>query len=257
MSTPPPSDGEQQPQPRPSRRGWIIGSIIVVALVVAVAVPALLLGGDRGFERPDETPEEVLKAAKDELDETDGVRIAITASDIPDDVSTALVGADGTAVRPDGFSGVLNVRFAGGVVDADIVALDGVVNADLPFVGWSVVDPQDYNAPDPGLLLDPDQGISTLLTATDDPAADGEDAEACASGDDRTGFPYTGTLDGAVVRNFIPGADDGTFDARYLIDDEGRLCNARLTGAFYPGTDPMTYTVVFSDYGTTIDITAP
>jgi lipoprotein LprG len=30
-----------------------------------------------------------------------------------------------------------------------------------------------------------------------------------------------------------------------------------MTGVFYPHTDPMTYTVEFTDYGSTKDITAP
>jgi lipoprotein LprG len=30
-----------------------------------------------------------------------------------------------------------------------------------------------------------------------------------------------------------------------------------LTGVFYPGTDPMTYTIGFDDYGTDKEITAP
>lgn len=258
MSTPSPS-AEPEPRPKPSRRGWLIGGIVVVVLVALVAVPAFLLGGDRGFERPEETPEDVLKDAKAELDAADNVKIAITATDIPDSLSTALVSADGTAVRPDGFSGVLNVRFGGGTVDADVVATDGQTYADLPLVGWSEVDPADYNAPDPGALLDPEAGISGLLTATADPVADGDDPETCAEGSDATGYPYSGTLQGEQIRDFIPGADDGTFDVRFLIDAEDRPCRAELTGVFYPGEDPMTYTVVLSDYDDPdpVEITRP
>lgn len=255
MTTSPASD----PARKPSRRGWVIGGIIVVVLVALVTVPALLFGGDRGFEKPEETPEDVLKDAKAALDDADNVKIAITAEDIPAELSTALVSADGTAVRPDGFSGVLNVRFGGGTVDADVVAVDGTTYAELPFVGWSEVDPEDYNAPDPSLLLDPEEGISGLLTALGDPASDGDDAETCADGAPEEGFPYTGTLTGEEVRGFIPGADDGEFDVRVLVGEQDRPCRVDLTGVFYPGEPAMTYSVVFSDYDDPdpVEITRP
>ena len=41
------------------------------------------------------------------------------------------------------------------------------------------------------------------------------------------------------------------------VNDEGELTKATMEGVFYPQSDPMTYTVDFSDYGTTKDILAP
>ena len=43
----------------------------------------------------------------------------------------------------------------------------------------------------------------------------------------------------------------------WQVNDDGELRKATLTGVFYPRTDPMTYTVEFSDYGKTKDISAP
>lgn len=47
------------------------------------------------------------------------------------------------------------------------------------------------------------------------------------------------------------------FDAAYTINAEGELRAAVLSGAFYPDTESMTYTLAFEDYGTEPDITAP
>ena len=39
--------------------------------------------------------------------------------------------------------------------------------------------------------------------------------------------------------------------------DDGELREATFTGAFYPDSEDMTYTVTFEDYGTEKEITAP
>ncbi|MDF9715572.1 LppX_LprAFG lipoprotein [Nocardioides sp. ChNu-153] len=252
-STSPAGDGGERP--RPSRRGWIIGGIIVVVLLVATLVPALLFGDDDDgldFSRPDTTPEDVLKEAKEKLDETEGVEIALTSQGLTDDVSTALVSAQGTAVRPDGFSGAFALRAFSLPVDVDIVATEGTTYARAALLGpgWREVEPEDYNAPDPGTLLDPDAGVSGILTATQDPVEDGE--ERCG---EATATRYTGTVPAETVRNIIPGAD-GDFDAVYLVDEGGFLCRADLTGEFYTDVS-LTYEIGFSNYGETIEITAP
>lgn len=244
---------------RSSRLPWLIGGAIVVLLIALVAVPAFVLNDDGTPDRPEGGSEDILDAAKVALDEAENVYITIDASSVPDSVGTALLSAEGTAVRPDGFSGVLTVRFSGGEIDADVVAIDGATYADLPFVGWSDVDPEDYSAPDPGLLLDPDAGISTLITATSGLEADGEQVESCENGDNANGYPYVGELDGDAVRSFIPSADGDTFDVRYVIGDEDRPCRIDVTGVFYDGEDPLTYSVGLSAYDDPdpVEITRP
>lgn len=275
MSTPPEmsgsSGGPDTPQasetpgapggtgrPRASRLPWLIGGAIVIVLIALVAVPVFLLGDDEP-ERPAGESDDVLASAKEALDAAENVRITIDASGVPDSAGTALLSADGVAVRPDGFSGVLTVRFSGGEIDADVRALEGETHVDLPFVGWSEVDPGDYNAPDPGRLLDPDAGVSTLITATQDLEADGEDAESCGNADNATGYPYVGTLDGDTVRGFIPSADSDTYDVRYVIGEGERPCRVDIDGVFFDGEGESTYTVGLSEYDDPdpVEITRP
>ena len=46
---------------------------------------------------------------------------------------------------------------------------------------------------------------------------------------------YSGEVDGAAVKNILPGAS-GSFDATYTVTDDGELRSAVLTGVFYPDT---------------------
>ncbi|WZH53897.1 MAG: LppX_LprAFG lipoprotein [Nocardioides alkalitolerans] len=242
---------------RPSRRGWVIGAIIVVALIAAALVPTFFLNNkEPGLDRPDAAPEDVLKEVKENFDAAEGVRIAVTSEDLAD-ADAALVSLDGTAVRPDGFSGEMIVRVLGRDASGDILSVDGQSYAQgfVIFPSWAEVDPEDFNAPDPGALIDPDDGVSGLLTATQD--LEQGDTERVGPNNEGTATTYTGTLDASVVRRIIPGADDGDFDVTYQVDDEENLLSARLTGVFYPGSDAMTYVISFSDYGETIEITAP
>ena len=55
----------------------------------------------------------------------------------------------------------------------------------------------------------------------------------------------------------IPSSSGDDFDATYTISSDGELRQAKLTGAFYPDSDHMTYTLDFDDYGTEKDISAP
>ena len=52
--------------------------------------------------------------------------------------------------------------------DVEVVAADGKVFAQLPFTTEFVeVDPADYAAPDPAALMEPEGGLSSLLTAAE------------------------------------------------------------------------------------------
>jgi len=73
--------------------------------------------------------------------------------------------------------------------------------------------------------------------------------------DEATGF--TGKLTGEAMSGLIPGSE-GDFDVLFKVDDEGRLCSAELTGAFYGEKNgELTYTLTLDEYGTKKDITAP
>ena len=72
-------------QPRPA--GFLVGGFLVAGFLVAGFVTPPLVAGCSGDDPEDEsTPEEVLAAAKTELDETPGVELRLSTEALPDGI---------------------------------------------------------------------------------------------------------------------------------------------------------------------------
>jgi lipoprotein LprG len=222
--------------------------------VGAVAASLLLTACTGGDGAPQESPEEVLAAAKTALDETAGVHITLQTEELPPRVS-GIVSATGVGTHDPAFEGNLRVAMSGVTADVEVLAAEGRVWAKLPFTTEFVeVDPTDYSAPDPAGMMAPEGGLSSLLTA-----AEGvEEGKQVRSGEDVLSS-FTGTVPGRALARIIPGVGaEADFDARFTVDDEDRLREAVLTGPFYPDADgDVTYTIAFDEYGTEADITVP
>ena len=227
------------------------------ALLVAAVLGLGVLAGcsDDGSPTSDgASPEDVLADAKKTLDGTSGVSISLVTEDLPDGV-TGITAAEGVGTHAPAFDGTLTVPLAGNEFEVPVIAVDGTVYAQIPLTpGWSDVDPAEYGAPDPADLMSTESGFSSLLTATEDV----EEGETVRGGEnnDEVLTELTGTVPGDVVANVIPSAE-GDFDATYTVSSEGELREAVLTGVFYPGSESMTYTIGFDDYGSEPEITAP
>ncbi len=228
----------------------------VLAAAAGLATLALsACSGEESRGASDPSPEEAVALAKETLDETPGVRVVLEADQLSSDVS-GIRKATGVGVHPPAFEGTFELSVTGIPAEAEVIAVDDTVYAknSLLLPQWTAIDPADYGAPDPGKLMSEDQGLSTLLTETTDLA---EGDQVRGGEDNKEVFTeYTGTVPGEAVANVLPSAS-GDFDAAYTISEGGELRKARLTGVFYPGDDPMTYTITFSDYGIEQDITAP
>ena len=225
-----------------------------LVLVATVALTGCS-GGDRATGAVDLSPEEVLSAAAATLDTTSGVNLTLSTDDLPPGV-TGITRAAGVATSAPAFEGSITVMISGQSVDVPVIAVDDVVNAQIPFTeGWQDVDPGDYGAPDPAKLINSETGFSSLLAVT----SDIEEGESVRGGADNTEVltPFTGTVPGDAMKKVIPSSSGDTFDAEYLVSDDGELRQAVLTGVFYPDSAEMTYTVDFADYGTSKDIVAP
>jgi lipoprotein LprG len=224
------------------------------ALAACAVAATLVLGGCSGDGSGDDaSPEEVLAAAKTNLDETSGVRVTLSTEKLPPTVD-GILSAVGVGTHDPAFEGDLKVASGGITADVPVVAAEGKVLAKLPFTTQFVeIDPAAYAAPDPARLMQPEGGLSSLLTA-----AEGvEEGKQIRSGEDVLSS-YTGTVPGDVVAAIIPSASpDEDFDARFTVDDEDRLREAVLTGPFYPQADDVTYTITFEEYDTSRDIALP
>lgn len=223
--------------------------------VVAGVVPLLLVAACSGDEDPagDADPRTVLSSAKEALDETSGVHLALSTPEMPDGVS-GLTKAEGILTAQPAFEGEIDIVYSGFSGSIPVTAVNGKVYAKLPFTqSFNPVDPAAYGAPDPARLIDPEGGVSSWLTR----ATGIERGEAARDGDDVL-TSYRGRLPGSAVDSAIPSADEGAeFDATFTIDEDGRLRQASVTGPFYQGDPSLTYDVTLTEYGTDKEIVAP
>jgi lipoprotein LprG len=235
-------------------------AVLTPRLTRITAAVALVLGltacssDDSGPKADEETPEEVLAAAASTLTSTSGVQLTLETDDLPEGID-ALQKADGIATDAPAFEGSLTVTLSGQAFEVPVIAVDDTVNVQIPLTpGWTDVDPAAYGAPDPAGFLSPDNGFAAILGAAT--GLEKGDTVRGGAGNDEILTTYSGSVPGEVVDRVIPGAS-GDFDLTAQVTDDDELREMSLTGVFYSGSEPNTYTVGFDDYGTTKDIQAP
>lgn len=222
-----------------------------------LAVPALALtlltgcgGGSNDGPGP---PDTALAEAKSQLDDTSGVKLALSTDELPDGVD-GLLEANGTGTHAPAFEGTVVLQVDQLSLDVPVIAVDGKVYAKLPFTtDYSDVDPAEYGAPDPAQLMDPAGGISSWL----------EDATGVEKGDrvrdgDLVLTSYAGTLAGTTVAATIPSAEKTSdFPVTFRLTDDGQLVSVEVSGPFYGDQGDVDYTIELTGYGTDKDIAAP
>jgi len=163
--------------------------------------------------------------------------------------------ADGVGTHdPAAWKGSVDVTLKGIRATVPIVAVDGRVYSKLPLtLGYSTNDPSEYDAPDPAGFMDPDTGLSALLTKLEDPRSTGT-----ARAGSKVVTTYGGDLDGTDVQRIIPSADaKGTYATTVNVDKEHEVTSVTVKGPFFAGSGDVTYTLDVDDYGQDVKITAP
>lgn len=193
-----------------------------------------------------------LAALKKNVDDADFVRVGITARDVPSSAA-GLLSLHGVGAHPPAFKGTASMRLAGLTGDIEIIATGGQVWAKLPLVpGMNKVDPKTFGAADPAQLLNPDSGLTSLISATTG-AAYGERTRAGAELLDTV----SGSIPGKVIAEmFYAGDAAADFAVRYGYLPSGQLRTVELTGPFFPPAI-SSYDVVLDQYGQSVDISPP
>ncbi|SDY08116.1 lipoprotein LprG [Modestobacter sp. DSM 44400] len=229
---------------RQRRRGTAL------AILAILAVPAFAACSSD----PAESATDLLARARTTLDDTRSVHFVLESTGAPA-TGTVLLGGMGDLARPASFSGTLRVQAVGSAIDVNAVSVDGTVYAQLPFQQtYSIVDPAQFGVGDPGALLDPDTGISPLLTSAED---------AKLGKEKRVGGEVvrevTAQLPGDLVAQALTSKEPSQpVQARLSIaTDSGQLRRVELTGPFFTAGDDATYTLELSDFGADVQITAP
>ncbi len=230
---------------------------------LALAAALVLVGCDDGGEEEAEeaptteapTAADRLEQARDVLVDAGTVHLAMVGTELPEDVSTYVISAEGDGTMdPPAFDGTITAKLAGIQADVPTVALDGDLWVRLPFTPAHVrTDPADLDVPDPATLFDPEDGLVGLLPRTEDPRF-GDRAREGAE----VVQQVTGTLPGeAVTALLLAGDADASFDVTYgLVEESWQLRTVTITGPFYPPAT-STYTVTLTRYGEPVTVTRP
>ena len=180
---------------------------LLLAMVLLVA-PALTActggssGGGSGGSSTAQAASDLLAKAKKTLDAATSLHFTLTSTGAPA-TGTLLTGGEGDVARPSSFQGTLQVTANGNQANLKVVSVDKKVYAQLPFTPpYSVIDPAAFGFGDPGALLDPQNGISQLLTAGTNAKLG---AEKRVSGE--VVREVTSDLPGALVQKLLTSKD--------------------------------------------------
>ena len=233
----------------PVRRG--LAALLSATVLSASGLAALAGCSDTGKSPVD--PAEALANAKTSLDETTGVQLDLATEELPDGVD-GLKEATGVGTHAPAFKGDVVLLVNGLSLKVPVVAVDGLVYAQLPFTTeFAEIDPAEYGAPDPAQLMEPATGISSWLTEV----SDVEEGDRVRDGD-AVLTSYSGTLAGETVVDSIPSADESaSFPVTFHITDDGELASVDISGPFYGEGGDVDYTIELTGYGTDEDISAP
>jgi lipoprotein LprG len=234
------------PGSRPRRLALVAAG--VAALAGACGGPSTPTGSGAGSVA-------LLQRAKTTFDQTSSFHIKLTSADVSGS-GIVLEGATGDAVRPNGFSGVLTVAESGLPIQIPVVSMGGTFYVQLPLTsGYQTADPSQYGFADPGKLLDPSTGVSTLLTSVQDPVAGGS---MRLSGESLQ--EVSGTEPGAKVKALLTDANPSQPVAvTFAIDpaESDQLRQVVLTGPLVQSGQNSTYTLLLTGYGESVSVTAP
>jgi hypothetical protein len=219
---------------------------------VGLAAMAVLLTAACGYSGPPAAT--LLQRAATTFNSTGSFHVVLTSDGVAGS-GTLLTGAVGDATRPDGFTGTLDVTEAGLPLQIGVVSSGGDFYARLPFSTVYVkADPSQYGFADPGRLLDPSTGISTLITGARHASVSGEvrqNGETLV----QVAAQVPGTLVAALLTDADPGED---VDITFGIDPgTDQVRQVDLTGPIFEKGDQSTFHLILDKYGENVSITPP
>ena len=199
-------------------------------------------------------PSRLLRDAKASIDAAPAVHFTLTSQGVTGS-GTLITGGQGDARRPNSFAGSLSVVVAGFPVTVNIVSTGGAFYAQTPLSStYDKTDPSAYGFGDPAQLLDPNHGLSSLLTACTGAANQGADLLDGEQLDE-----VSCSMPGSLVAKLLTSADASQqVQATVGVDaTTHQLRRVALVGPFFDKSHPSTFTVVLDKYGENVSITPP
>ncbi|GAA1262431.1 LppX_LprAFG lipoprotein [Sphaerisporangium rubeum] len=232
---------------RPLRRltvalGWLLATLMTVAACTSAAperpaaTPALPDGGD------------LLRTSAQAMAAVKSVGFTIETEGKP---PVPVQHAEGSLTKEADAQGTIRMNVFGTLQEMEFVLIGDKVHFKGPTGGYQTMTREQLAALyDPSAILNPDKGVSHLLSTAGTPKTEAEE--------DVDGIPayrVAAQLSQPVVAALIPGVDQAV-NAKLWVD----TATSRLLKASLPlgdGPTAGTVTVLFTDYDKPIKITAP
>ena len=226
--------------------------LALVALVATVAVA--LAGCSSTGVAEGAPPAERLADAQAALDAAGSVTLDLSSRDVPlrENGVTAAQGQGVVSETEPKFRGTITGTIEGVAGTVEVIAIGDTTWIKFFTPDYEESDLEALGAPNPATFFHPGDGISSLLTATENPV-EGEDVR---EGKEVLGT-ISGTLPGDRVTDLLHlGDGTGSYQVTYGLTTNDQLRTATLTGPFFPGST-ATYVLVISDYGSPVAIDSP
>jgi hypothetical protein len=224
--------------------------------VVTAALLAVIAGACGGSSRTYETDAaQILSESKQVVDASSSLHFKLTSEGAGSSSGIVIKGGEGDAVRPSGFAGSFDITRSGFSLSLKIVSSGGSFYVQLPFTtGYQKTDPGAYGFSDPGKLIDPSTGLSSLLSSTLSASLGDRDR---LSGEEL--YEVKVTLPGQKIKDLLTSADpsqpvDGTIGINVDTHQARRVV---LTGPFFQAGQSSTFTLLLTNYGESVAVTPP
>lgn len=196
----------------------------------------------------------LLSDARQVVNQAKAVHFTLSSQNLPS-TGTTLQGGAGDLSRPDQLQGTFQVSLDGLPASVKLIEVGGKFYAELPFTShYKVTQPAQFGLGDPAQLLDPNAGVSRLLTELANPKVTGErrvNGELLEE--------IAGTVPGTDVDGFLPDVDSGQ-PVRLVLDinpTSHQVRQVAATGPFASVSVASTYVVTLTKYGESVAINPP
>jgi hypothetical protein len=229
------------------------GHVINAWRRIAVASTASLLMLS-GCGTPAISATDVLHKTKTALDSTKSFHFVLSSTGVSGS-GPLLKGGSGDMVRPASMSGSLQVSIAGFSISVPVVSEGETFWVKLPTdSGFTTANPADYGFANPAKLIDPNNGLSSLLLKCQSPQVQNDDRD-----NGEALHEIACTLPGTAVAALLTSAAPSkTVAATFGVDtSSSQLRRVVLTGPFVSVSTNSTFTLVLTNYGENVSVTPP
>jgi lipoprotein LprG len=233
-------------------RGFLRQLPRFTAAIAIAGVAALFAAGCSGHSAPAKVnAETLLQQAKATVNATQSVHFVLTSQGVSG--GTTITGGEGDLARPDQLQATFTVTIAGSSAPVKVVSKGGVFAAQLPFqTKFTRTTPTALGLTNPSVLLDPNRGLSNLLTAGTGATVTGQERVA-----GELLYEVTSTVPGSSVP-VLPNANpsQSVTMVAAINPTNYQVRQLALTGPFTSQTD-STYVVTLTKYNEPVSITLP